>query len=240
MNRRITKSTSRFKPLGGRGVCQNPDSISFPKERHGIVLDKGKNFGCKANFMGPQTRLDLQERVQSKPINDIDFSSKVHDFAYDRIGKEVKSGKITKKEGMKKIHKADADFINSKTTDDPITSKIAKTAMKAKVLAEKTVLPTKIFSGIGIMEDPMMSLKLKTGIEKEQNGGLAPLLVGILASIASSLAEKGLSALFKKVVGSKGEGKESDMDDEDKRAIILQKFKELPQTQQSKIIKEYI
>jgi len=189
----------------------------------------------------PGTRIDL--RKNTKPINDLDAAAKIHDLAYERIGKMNSNGVLSKRDALAKIHEADNVFIEkaSSSKDAPKTGKIASGLMKAKKLGEKVnLIDPKTFSGLGIIQKPCDRLKEHVGIAKDQSGGILPLIPVIVGAVVSSLSSFAIEKLFNKFSGKKGGSIGEKMDLEDKREFVLKKLEAKPAKLQIKIVKPFI
>ena len=65
------------------------------------------------NYMGPGTQ--VYQRIQEglAPTSKTDHSAMHHDLDYGKIGQELKSGKIDKRELTKKVREADKRFVHN-------------------------------------------------------------------------------------------------------------------------------
>lgn len=69
-----------------------------------------KHFMCM-NYMGPGTKVEEKVASNVKPVTPSDAASQRHDLDYNQIAKDLKSGKITKKEANVQVRKADLKMI---------------------------------------------------------------------------------------------------------------------------------
>lgn len=191
-----------FKMIGKE--C-DPMRPGYEGERHGVMLD-GPQKGCKAQYMGPGTKVEKRIERGDPGINDLDKMAKQHDLSYLSANKKLQSGVINKKEFMTEIHDADKKFISEskQSKDAPITGNLASKAMALKQLGEQFgVLPSSIFSGAGDIDincPEFKAMKCKcftpdhdlrqemTG--KKQKGGLAPLAIALISALAPVAVEK--------------------------------------------------
>lgn len=211
-----------FTP-GAKDVEGQP---GFKGEKHAVFVKKddetGKKTLIKGAFVGPQTRLKERLARGDKPVdgaNGIDSAAKKHDIAYMKAG-EKKAAGATKSEFIKDIHEADEEFIKAtrEITGRPISAGIARKMIQLKRLGETVgILPTEVFSG-GAAEQldfikPLMckvfppDLHLKKEMQKGkgkmkvQEGGIAPLVVALIAGLSSVAADHLASFIEKKISG---------------------------------------
>ena len=179
------------------------------------------------SYLGPGSRLDirLDENLNPKPgeepINDLDRTALKHDIAYQKIQDQYKVDK-DKQKALALVRKADDEFIKeaSQSSVQPL-GKVSAGLIKAKELGEKTgIISTKTFSGLGVRfrtkdgkevafvkkHDPTARLKKLAQVatpKKKMEGGLHPVLIPILASLAGTALGK-LFDLVKEKMSGKG------------------------------------
>lgn len=198
--------------------------------------------GIKHNFSGPGT--DLKKRRQNAklgdytPINKLDSASKIHDLDYERICDKYKKAEIDKNEALEEIWNSDKKFIEMLNSENSTHAKIAKNLINMKMKAEKnSLLSTKIFSGIGYEETkrkPNENLKKFSELlqkennkkksskkksskkKKELKGGIGPLAIALITTLASSA----IDYLLKKYKLLPGSGQSKIMTLEEKRNIL--------------------
>ena len=189
----------------------------YPGERHARSL-ASDTFGKAFQFMGPGTDLtrrlnpDETPKMDSQPVNKADYESYKHDLAYKHAKDEYLKNPTpeNKKIQMKKVWKADDEFIDEMNNDNeepmaPIAGKLIQLKQTGEKLG---VLPTTKFTGFGTEEetvekaDPCKKLrelvqseystKPKNNCKKKQHGGVLPILpalaVGALTAIAGKLS----------------------------------------------------
>ena len=214
-------STYRNPLIHGSGII---DSVlntftysKYPNEHHFPYY----------SYLGPHTRLDIRTdenfkpRAGEEPINDLDNTALKHDIAYQKIQDQYKVDK-DKQKALSAVRKADDEFISSaKNSNVQPLGKISAGLIKAKEIGESTgILSTKTFSGLGVKfrtkdgkevsftkkHDPTARLKQLAQVatpkqEKKISGGLNPILIPILASLAGTALEKVFSLVKEKISG---------------------------------------
>ena len=178
-------------------------------------------------YLGPGSRLDirLDENLNPKPgeepINDLDRTALKHDIAYQKIQDQYKVDK-NKQKAIALVRKAGDEFIReaSQSNVQPL-GKVSAGLIKAKELGEKTgLISTKTFSGLGVRfrtkdgkevafvkkHDPTARLKQLAKItaptpKKKMEGGLHPVLIPILASLAGTALGKVWDLVKEKISG---------------------------------------
>jgi len=180
------------------------------------------------SYLGPGTRLDIrldqnnQPKAGEEPINELDAKGALpHDIAYLKIQEQYKKDH-NKQKALSAVRKADDEFIKvaSNSSIQPL-GKISAGLIKAKEIGESTgLLSTKTFSGLGVKfrtkngkevnffkkKDPTARLKQLAKIStpktiKKQEGGLNPILIPILASLAGSALSKVFDLVKEKISG---------------------------------------
>ena len=158
--KRNNKPVNRFFGGGVLDMFNSIHTFEMPEFHARSYL-----FGQTHNFTGPKTQLDrkmidVEKRIvkpEYAPIDPIDKYSMHHDLDFNDIKKaydRTKKTKEDKKHHMKLVHEADERFIQGVRSAearkaDPIVSRIAEYAIKAKRGLEKAgILPTEYISGI--------------------------------------------------------------------------------------------
>ena len=233
-------------PLSGDGWIQK-----YPGEHH---------FPGYA-YLGPNTRRDIRldenykPRPGEEPINKLDTIALAHDIDYDKIKKEYAIDGDRKK-ALDKIHNSDQRFINEASAINQPLAKISAGIIKTKMALENNnIIDTKTFSGMGVSfktksgkeisfvkkpkkQDPTERLKKLAGMgvckpkNKKQSGGLAPLAISLITSLAGVALGKLFDLVKEKLQGKisdKLQGKGIDTNlyktDEQKRQFLLQVLK---------------
>ena len=151
----------------------------------------------------------------------MDKTALAHDIAYQKIQDQYKVDK-NKQKALALVRKADDEFINeAKNSSVQPLGKISAGLIKAKSLGESTNRKsTKTFSGLGVRfrtkdgkevafvkkHDPTARLKQLAKITaptpvKKMEGGLHPVLIPILASLAGTALGKVWDLVKEKLSG---------------------------------------
>ena len=121
--------TKQFKPSLSR---------RFEGENHILMIDR--KFGIKrAEFCGPNTKIEKRVRLGIKPLNETDSVCEQHDIDYVRITRsrvdEIVKGRA--------VRVADEKMIERLKRIVSINSAIASNTIKAKIVAENLGLLSK-------------------------------------------------------------------------------------------------
>ena len=112
----------------GGGMMDNIMKVftaeKYPGERHAYSLAPA-TFGTAMSFMGPNTALsrrlnpDETPKESSQCVNSADYNSYLHDLNYKHIKDDYLKNPTpeNKKQQMKRIWKADDQFINAMNAD---------------------------------------------------------------------------------------------------------------------------
>lgn len=229
----------------------------YEGERHITMVD-GQQVGQRANYVGPNSRLDIRLDENDKPkkgeepINDLDYMAYLHDLAYRDIGRMKKT--LPKKEYMAMIHDADRKFIErvKSTKDAPITGLLARKAIEMKMALESQFPSfSSVFSGGKRLEDEeevdinersnreASSLRLSEMYKnllfpvdrmnkKEMSGGLAPLAIALISTLGSFALDKLYNFVSDKIKKG-GSLITEDDDDELKRKRVFKVLSNMPE-----------
>ena len=202
----------------------------------GLFLDHkypGENHMHGYSYLGPGTRLDIRLDENMKPrageeVKDaLDATALRHDIAYQTIQDQYKKNK-NKPKALAAVRKADDEFITQArhSSVQPLV-KISAGLIKMKELGKSTgILSTTTFSGLGVTfhtkdgkevsftkkHDPTARLKKLANLSnpkptKKMEGGLNPVLIPILASLAGTALGKVWDLVKEKIEGkTKGGG----------------------------------
>lgn len=104
-----------------------------PKEDPGSLLgDVFQWAGYK--WLGPGTDIKYNSINDVQPINDLDSVARDHDYAYNRIGNDLKYGVIDYDEAVLQVYAADADFIRETGKLPGLSSYLSSLGMSSKHL----------------------------------------------------------------------------------------------------------
>ena len=216
--------------IEGEGIMdilkENFTAERYPGERHAREHLTGRPYNFAGPFTNLSRRLDRRTgnpKPSSIPINRIDEDALRHDKRYGQIADEYYADPTpeNRRRKLDEIHNEDDIFIRNvrqHSADDPVVANIEAAAIYAKKKGEDLgVLDSRKFSGFGkkpkinILDDendPVYKLKQiamkhnkKYEGGTEQRGGLAPLLIPILASVAGALSSKIFDLIRDKIQG---------------------------------------
>ena len=191
----------------------------YPGERHAYSLAPA-TFGTAMSFMGPNSDLsrrlnpDETPKQDSQCVNSADYNSYLHDLQYKHIKNDYLKNPTpeNKKQQMKRIWKADDQFINAmdQDTEEPMAP-IAGKLIQIKETGEKLGLPT-TFSGFGKKEesensDPCYRLRSlvkeqykneakQENKKKVQKGGFLIPLIPLATTALSALIAKAVPDIY--------------------------------------------
>ena len=190
----------------------------YPGERHAYSLAPA-TFGTAMSFMGPNSDLsrrlnpDETPKQDSQCVNSADYNSYLHDLQYKHIKDDYLKNPTpeNKKQQMKRIWKADDQFINAmdQDTEEPMAP-IAGKLIQIKETGEKLGLPT-TFSGFGKKEeestDPCYRLRSlvkeqykneakQENKKKVQKGGFLIPLIPLATTALSALIAKAVPDIY--------------------------------------------
>jgi hypothetical protein len=108
--------------------------VDKAKEQYAKFKRNPLGYPAGYEYCAPFTDLS----VDRPPTNATDGVCRTHDYAYEKIQKDKKSGKINKEEAGKEVRKADNEMLDSlkKLPNKGIKDKVVELAIKAKTKAE--------------------------------------------------------------------------------------------------------
>lgn len=193
--------------IEGRGDIMDSHLIDHIQSGNGVIdyVDKGLRalYGASPRlpgeisfplhtYTGPHTNLLEREKrggIYTQPFDAVDACSKTHDYDYLRIGNDMKTGKINRKDAIKQVKLSDQEYVNCANNAkvsgiSRIAQFVAPKIIQAKMKTDDYGLtdPLKyVGSGSSLYRFGRRQIRKKK--QKGQKGqGIPALLLGTLAS----------------------------------------------------------